>query len=134
MPDIQKEYIEKEKNEEVWDKVKKKSLKAVIDSPAKKKGYHNFKGVYQMLMARRQNFEEDVLANFRMKALEKGNNMPPDKYEGNDIYEDKMDKKLKNDQQILSNMPDIKIENLTWLMILKNLNSFIIFKTKVSIS
>ena len=107
MPDIQKKYIEKEENEEVWDKVKKKSLKAVIDSP-KKKNYHNFKGVYQMLMKRKENFEEDVLANFRMKALQKGNNMPPDKYEGNDIYEDKIDKK-KNDN-ISNNNKEIIIK------------------------
>jgi len=95
MPDIQKEYIEKGNNEEMWDKIKKKSLKAVIDSPVKKKN-NNFKGVYQMLMARKDNFEEDVLANFRLKALYSGKNIPADKYEGNDIYEDKTDKKKKD--------------------------------------
>ena len=98
MPDIQKEYIEKEKNEEIWDKVKKKSLKGFIDSPAKKN--HNFKGVYNMLMARKENYEEDVLANFRLKALLSGNNLP-DKYEGNDIYEDKSEKKKDLQQKII---------------------------------
>ena len=93
MPDIQKEYIEKEQNEEIWDKVKKKSLKAVIDSPVKKN--KNFKGIYQMLMARKENFEEDVLANFRIKQLNSGSHLPADKYEGNDIYEDKVEKKKK---------------------------------------
>ena len=86
VPDAQKEYIEKENKEEMWDKIKKKSLKAVIDSPKKN---NNFKGIYEMLMARKENFEEDVLANFRMKALNSGNNCKVDKYEGNDIYEDK---------------------------------------------
>ena len=87
-PDI----IEKEKNEEMWDKFKKSSLKAVIDSPVKKD--KNFKGIYQMLIARKENFEEDVLANFRMK--NSGSSNIPDKYEGNDIYEDKADKKNKD--------------------------------------
>ena len=94
MPDIQKEYIEKEKNEEIWDKMKKKSLKAVIDSPVKKN--KNFKGIYEMLMARKENFEEDVLANFRIKAFNSGKNIPADKYEGTDIYEDKSQKNLKD--------------------------------------
>ena len=49
-----------------------------------------------MLMARKDNFEEDVLANFRLKALYSGQNIPIDKYEGNDIYEDKTDKKRKD--------------------------------------
>ena len=92
VPDVQKEYIEKENKEEMWDKIKKKSLKAVIDSPKKNK---NFKGIYQMLMARKENLEEDILANFRIKALNSGKNYKVDKYEGNDIYEDKINQKNK---------------------------------------
>ena len=92
VPDVQKEYIEKENKEEMWDKIKKKSLKAVIDSPKKNK---NFKGIYQMLMARKENLEEDILANFRIKALNSGKNYKADKYEGNDIYEDKINQKNK---------------------------------------
>ena len=94
MPDIQKEYIEKEKNEEIWDKIKKKSLKAVIDSPIKKN--KNFKAIYEIFLAKKDNLEEDVLANFKIKALNSKIKIPPDKYEGNDIYEDKSKKKLKD--------------------------------------
>ena len=94
MPDIQKEYIEKEKNEEIWDKIKKKSLKAVIDSPIKKN--KNFKALYEIFLAKKDNLEEDVLANFKIKALNSKIKIPPDKYEGNDIYEDKSKKKLKD--------------------------------------
>ena len=102
MPDIQKEYIEKEKKEDMWDKYKKSSLKAVIDSPVK----NNDKGIYKMLMARKENFEEDVLANFRLKALHSGKATKVDKYEGIDIYEDKTDKKIK----INLEKKEIKIE------------------------
>ena len=94
MPDIQKEYIEKEKNEDIWDKFKKKSLKAVIDSPIKKN--KNYKGIYEMLMARKGNFEKDVLDNFKMKELNSGNKNHADKYEGKDIYEDKSTQNLKD--------------------------------------
>jgi hypothetical protein len=55
-----------------------------------------------MLIARKENFEEDVLANFRMK--NSGSSNIPDKYEGNDIYEDKADKKNKD------NIPSEEIE------------------------
>ena len=102
MVDSQKVNIENEKNEELWDKFKKNSLKAVIDSPVKKN--KNFKGIYEMLMARKENFEVDVLANFRLNALKLGNNIPADKYEGKDIYEDKSDNKLKD----LSQNPKVK--------------------------
>ena len=86
--------IEKEKNEEIWDKIKKKSLKAVIDSPIKKN--KNFKAIYEIFLAKKDNLEEDVLANFKIKALNSKIKIPPDKYEGNDIYEDKSKKKLKD--------------------------------------
>ena len=95
---MQKDYInkndkEKEKDDDIWEKVKKKSLKAVIDTPIKSKNNKNYKGIYNMLMARKENFEEDVLANFRMKQLNSGNHAPVDKYEGDDIYEDIISRK-----------------------------------------
>ena len=49
-----------------------------------------------MLISKKDNYEEDTLANFRMKALYTGNKNLPDKYEGNDLYEDKIDKKNNN--------------------------------------
>ena len=98
MPEVQKDYIkkddkDKEKDDDMWEKVKKNSLKAVIDSPIKNKNNKNYKGIYNMLMARKENFEEDVLANFRMKQLNSGMNAPVDKYEGDDIYEDRIIRK-----------------------------------------
>ena len=91
--EIQNEYRQKKQDEDIWEKVKKNSLKAVIDSPIKNSNNKNFNGIYNMLRARKEYLEEDVLANFRIKALNSGNNYPVDRYEGNDIYEDRIDKK-----------------------------------------
>ena len=92
-PDIQIEYKKKEQTDDMWEKVKKNSLKAVIDSPIKKNNTKNYRGVYDMLMARKEYLEEDVLANFRKNAINSSRNYPVDKYEGNDIYEDRIDRK-----------------------------------------
>ena len=104
MPDIQKEYIiKKEEKEEMWNKYKKSSLKAVIDSPIKRA--KNYKGIYPMVMDRKENLEEDVLANFKLKQKESGKNTEIDKYEGNDIYEDKENKKPKFEIKSPKNSP-----------------------------
>ena len=92
-PEIQIESKKKEQTDDMWEKVKKNSLKAVIDSPIKKNNTKNYRGVYDMLMARKEYLEEDVLANFRKNAINSSRNYPVDKYEGNDIYEDKIDRK-----------------------------------------
>ena len=92
-PEIQIECKKKEQTDDMWEKVKKNSLKAVIDSPIKKNNTKNYRGVYDMLMARKEYLEEDVLANFRKNAINSSRNYPVDKYEGNDIYEDKIDRK-----------------------------------------
>ena len=104
IPDIQKDYIiKKEKKEEMWNKYKKSSLKAVIDSPVKSN--KNYEGIYQMVMDRKQNFEEDVLANFKLKQGKSGKSVPVDKYEGNDIYEDKV---VKNDNNSKKEIKSLK--------------------------
>ena len=92
-PEIQIESKKKEQTDDMWEKVKKNSLKAVIDSPIKKNNTKNYRGVYDMLMARKEYLEEDVLANFRKNAINSSRNYPVDKYEGNDIYEDRIDRK-----------------------------------------
>ena len=93
VPDIQKEYIiKKENKEEMWNKYKKSSLKAVIDSPIKKP--KDYKGVYPMKLDRKENYEEDVLANFKLNQKNSGQTSQVDKYEGNDIYEDKVNKNV----------------------------------------
>ena len=92
-PEIQIESKKKEQTDDMWEKVKKNSLKAVIDSPIKKNNTKNYRGVYDMLMARKEYLEEDVLANFRKNAINSSRNYPIDKYEGNDIYEDRIDRK-----------------------------------------
>ena len=79
-PDIQKN------DDDLESYIKRNSLKAVIDEniPRKRIKSEHCANVYEMLKKRKENTDIDVLANFRKLQ----NNLPKDKYESDDIYED----------------------------------------------
>ena len=92
-PDFEKEQ---EKNDDLWEKVKKQSIKAVIDSPVKNIKKKNYKGLSEFLISRKkkdkENQDEDVIANFRKKEMFSENKFPVNKNKVIDIYEQKIKK------------------------------------------
>ena len=108
-PDIQKN------NDDLKDYIKRNSLKAVIDEnvPRKRLRSEHCANIYEMLKKRKENIDIDVLANFRKLHI----NLPKDKYENEDIYEDinnnNTENNIKNKILILGKKNDLIKNYLT---------------------